>query len=322
MRRSEKLRYSLDPASKALRMRSIAESEYSIDKNNSLTCRLRKPVPSDLPSQLKLTGKWSLDKEHNLKLSLDRETGLVTGDKLTLQSEIIDAKANELTFTVRTRDSKGQSHLSLLRLSGIWQADLYNRLTFLVERGTDRYDTLTFSAGWEVNKNNQLVYTYTKTGLKRKVKLTRTLTLKGSWDITQKNRVTYVLNKELGSGFDFKVGLGRPAKRGLMYEVGIGAAHPKKKFLIFGSWKVNDRLGLVFELPYEKGKLDSIVFGADCRIAEGTTLEFRLRNELHRDLGLSLRLSKSILGDSGNAFLEALKEKGNIAILAGVGIRW
>jgi hypothetical protein len=183
-------------------------------------------------------------------------------------------------------------------------------------------DTLTFTGSWEVNKQNQIIYTYTQTRLKRKVKLSRTITFKGCWDINEKNRVSYVMDKELNSGFDFKVSFGKPAKRGLEYEIGVGAAPKKKKFSLFGSWKINEKLGLLFEMPYEEGKIRSIVFGATCRLAGGTNLEFKLRNNLHKDLGIGLKLSKSILKGTGDVFLQALKDGRNLSIFAGAGFRW
>lgn len=322
MRKIEKVRYGIDPDARLIRMRQVLDGEFVIDKNNALSYRVKKPLPSSCPSQIRLSGNWALDKEHNLVLALDSENNRISGDRLTLEGEIIDASANELAFSVRTRDIKGQSHFYLLKLGGKWQADRYNRLSFLVAREKERADTLTLAGAWEVNKRNQLVYTFTKLNPNKKERLTRTLTFKGYWDISEKNRITYVLNKTLGSGFNFRVGLGKPAKRGLEYEVGIGMAPRKKRVALSGSWKVNPRLGLVFEMPCEEGKIRALVFGAECRPGKGTDLEFRLRNELNKDLGVSLRLSKAILGDSGTAFVEALKERGNISIFAGMGFRW
>jgi hypothetical protein len=37
---------------------------------------------------------------------------------------------------------------------------------------------------------------------------------------------------------------------------------------------------------------------------------------------MTLRLNKEILKDSGTAFVEALRERGNISILAGIGFSW
>jgi hypothetical protein len=303
-------------------MRRVVDGEFFTDNNNTLTYRVKQPIPSSFPSQIRLSGKWSLDKKHNLVLTLDKENNQISGEKLTLQGEIVDASSNELAFSVVAKDSYGKSRFYLLKLAGKWQADTHNRLIFLLSKGKDPYDQLTFSGIWEVNKNNQVIYTYTKTALKKKEKLTRELTFKGYWDISEKNRITYLLNETLGSGFDFRVGLGKPARRGLEYEVAIGLVPRKKRITLSGSWRLNPKLGLIFEMPYEEGKIRTLVFGAECRLSKNANLEFRLRNELHKDLRMTLRLNKEILKDSGTAFVEALRERGNISILAGIGFSW
>ncbi|MBM3250374.1 MAG: hypothetical protein FJZ09_06000 [Candidatus Omnitrophica bacterium] len=322
MRKSSKVMFEVDRSGRFSCLRKTVDGEFKVNKNNLLFYRLKKPIPANSPSQLKLTGKWSLNKEHNLIFSLDKENNLVSGGKFTLEGEIIDVKANELAFCLRTKDSRGMSHLSLLRLNGRWQADKYNCLNFMVSRESEEPDALTFTGSWEVNKRNELIYTYTKAWLKKKEKLTRTLTFKGYWDIREKCRLSYVLSKESDSGFDFRVSIGKPAKRGMEYVAGIGITPKRKRISLSGSWRLNPRLGLTFEMPCEEGRVRAIIFGAECRLAKGADLEFKLRNELDRDLGISLRLSKAVLGDSGRAFLETLKERGNISIFAGAGVRW
>jgi hypothetical protein len=321
MRKKETVEYGIDPAGSLKIMRVVLDGEFDIDKTNTLTYRVKQPVPSGAPKQLKLSGKWSLNNEHNLVLALDKENNL-SADKLTLTGEFIDARADELALSITSKDSEGRTHLSILKLSGKWQVDRYNRLSFLAAKGNDLYDTLTLVGAWEVNNQNQIVYTYAKTGLKRKEKITHSITFKGYWDITEKNRVSYILNNELDSGFNFQVSLGKPAKRGLEYELGIGLKPKNKKLLLFGSWKINEKLGLLFEMPYEEGKIRSIVFGANCRIANGTNLELRLRNDLHKELGINLKLSKSILNGCGDAFLQALKEGQEVTVKTGLGFKW
>jgi len=96
----------------------------------------------------------------------------------------------------------------------------------------------------------------------------------------------------------------------------------KKKIMLFGSWKVDEKLDLIFEMPYEEGKIRNIIFGATCNARYGVNIDFRLKTVLQRDLGMNLKLSKSIFKGQGEAFLEALKEGKKISILAGAGFRW
>ncbi|MCX5704737.1 MAG: hypothetical protein NTZ92_01555 [Candidatus Omnitrophica bacterium] len=321
MRKNETVEYGIDPSGRLKIMRVALDGEFDIDRTNALTYRVKQPLPSGVPQQLRLSGKWSLDNGHNLALTLDRENN-PSADKLTLAGEIIDARADELAFSITSKDSTGRTHLSILKLSGKWQVDAYNRLSFLIAKENDLYDTLILVGAWEVNKQNQIIYTYTKTGLKRKEKIAHSITFKGYWDITEKNRVSYVLNKELDSGFNFQVSLGKPAKRGLEYELGIGLKPEKKKLLLFGSWRIFEKLGLLFEMPYEEGKIRSIVFGAECRIANRTNLELKLRNNLHKELGINLKLNKSILNGCGDIFLQALKDGKDVTVKAGIGFKW
>jgi len=325
MRKTERIRYEIDPFNRLIFSKSkrgrgfryVLDGTFRIDKNNVLTYQLKSSPNPPIPRQLKLCGNWSLDPEHNLALTLDKGK-----DKLTLKGEIIAARADALVFCVSTKDSGGKTHLYILQLQGQWQVDKYNCLSFLVKKENDLYDTLTLTGIWEVNAQNQLIYTYTRTALKRKKKLYQTFTFKGFWEITEKYRISYMLNEELNSGFDFKVNLEKPLKRGLQYEIGIGVAPVKKKITLFGFWKINEKLGLLFEMPYEEGKLRSIIFEATCSLGSGYNLNLRLKNLSHQDLGIDLKLSKTLFKNQGEAFLEALKEGKEVSLLAGIGFRW
>ena len=329
MRKSEKVVYEVDPfnrlvASKTRRkskvagFRHVLDGTFKIDKNNTLFYRVKSPSSSSIPQQLKLSGDWSLDKKHNLILTLDKENNQRAGDTLTLNTEIINAKADKLEFSLATKDSQGKTHFYMLRLSGKWQTDKYNRLSFLLEESGG---IITLMGAWEVNQQNQITYTYIKEPLKRRKKITRTVTFKGFWDITEKYRLLYVLNKELNSGFEFKVSAGKPAKRGLQYEIGIDATAATKRIALFGSWKIDEKLGLVFEMPYE-GKIRSLIFSATCKLKGDYTLELKLKNHLRQDLGIDVKLSRNILKGMGEAYLQALKEGREISLAAGIGFRW
>lgn len=323
MRKNEKIRYEIDPFNRVIipRFRTILDGEFRVSKNNLLCYRVKAPSSSP-PQQLKLSGNWTLDKDHNLMLILDKENNQRQGDKLTLTGEIIDAKADELTFSLATKDCSQGTHFYLLKLGGRWQVDEYNRLNFLVSKETDIIDTLTFLGSWEVDRHNQIIYTYTQAGLKTKDKLTRLITFKGFWDINEKNRISYVLNKEIGSRLDFRVSLGKPVDRGLQYEIGIGAGGARKKILLFGAWKLNERLGLTFEMPVEGGKNQEIILGATCKLNKDYNLELKLKNNRHEDMGMDLKLSRTFLKGLGQAYIEALKEGREISLVAGIGFRW
>jgi len=333
MRKSEKLKYEIDPFNRLIAIKSgrdsgvpqfrdVLDGVFRIDDKNRLTYHVKKPKGSLTPQQLKLTGDWSIDKEHNLVLTLNKENHQLAGDKLTLRAELIGAQSDKIEFSVVTKDSNGGMHFYMLQLAGRWQADEYNCLNFQVAKKTLPPNILILSGGWEINKQNQVIYTYTKEILKTKKKITNTLTFKGFWQISGKYRLLYVLNQELNSAFDFKVSLGKPAARGLEYELGIGASPEDKKITLLGSWKIDKKIGLFFEMPSEEGRLQRITFGAICKLNQGSELELKLKSNLNEDLGINLRFTKNILKDQGQAFVEALKDGREISLRAGLGFRW
>lgn len=333
MRKSEKIKYEIDPNNKLVytrtgkksnvpKYREVIDGRIEIDKKNTFIYHAKKPQDSSIPQHIRLSGNWSLDENHDLVLTLDEKHARNAGDELTVKGVIKDAKANKLAFSAAGMNMSGQPREYILNLEGSWQADKYNRLTFNVKSKKGETGTLTFKGGWIINKDNQVVYIYEKAHLKTKTKETRTVTFKGHWDITQKHRVLYILNKKINSQFDFEVGLGKPLARGLEYKIGIGAVPSKERITLFGQWKVNEKLGVVFEMPYERGELKRVVFGASCKLGKSGNLEFKLKNERGKDLGIDVKLSKKILKDQGDIFLRGSASKGEKQISIGAGWKW
>lgn len=332
----EKLRYEVDPHNRLViretgrklpltRFRRVFDGRFKTGPNNSLTYHIKAPLQGitpdpKAPHQVKLRGKWSLDKNHDLRLTLNKWRRQRPGDELTIQGELITAEANSLLFAVTTRKKDNLPSIYILKLQGIWQADRHNRLTFRVKKGGGRYDTLIFDAIWEINKQQRIVYHY------EKKKLNKTLTFKGFWDVSKRNRLCYKLSLDEKSVFDFQTGLGFLGKDYIKYELGIGVANKerpvKRVVTLFGKWKIEKNRGLLFEIEYEKGKAKAIIFGAAAKLTRKDKLEFRLKNRLGRDLGMQLRLSRRLLKGDGEAFLKLLKSKEESSIYAGTAWRW
>ena len=333
VRKTEKIRYEVDPHNRLVYektgkesevpgFRTILDGEFEIDENNNVTYHVKKSQASEVPQQVKLRGKWALDNEHNLVLTLDKWGNQIAGNKLTVESELIDAKDNRLSFAVTSKDSENNTHIYIVKLGGRWQADEHNRLMFNVEKETGTTDRIILRGAWEVNRQNEIMHTYEKSSPGKKEKVTKTITLKGYWDIAGKHRIIYVLNKEIGSEFDFKVSVGKPAARGLEYELGVGVAPSKKTITLFGSWKVNKKMGLLFEMPYEEGKVRNVILGGWGKLDKNHKLELRLQNKIGEDLGIDVKLSRRILEGQGEAFIRALRSQKEVSIVAGVGFRW
>lgn len=302
----EKIKYEFDPynrltvKSAALRgVRKVLDGQFKVSGHNALTYHIKAPVPSGIkaPHQVKLKGTWALTKDHQLCLTLDKWQRKTFGDQLTLQGEVLDARKNSLLFALTTRTKNGLASMYALELSGVWQADERNRLTFKVDKENGRTDSLTFNGAWQVDKNYQLIYSFRKEQLVRKRKELHNLIFKGHWDIKDKARLSYVLDADSASRFDFTAGAGIFKGDRIKYEVKIGLgqrSRPVKQAIIFsGEWKVRKN-----------------------------TVSFNLRNNLNRETGAELELSRDIFRGDGQAFLRLLKSRQEAAILAGAGWRW
>jgi len=332
-----KLRYEVDPHNKLVasdhltRFRRVFDGRFKLGPGNSLIYHIKGPMygleaERKAPHQVKLRGKWSLNKNHDLVLTLDKWRRQRVGDQLTLQGQIVAASANSISFSVTTRSRENIATRSILKLEGKWQADERNRLTFRVKKGEGKHDTLTFDGIWEVDKKHKIIYRYKKAQLLRKTVLEKTLIFEGSWDITKRNRLSYKLTLDGKSAFEFKTGLGFLVKDYIKYEFGIGVSDKeqpvKRTVTLYGKWKIKKNVGLLFEIEYEKGKAKAIVFGADAKLTKKNELKFKLKNELRKDLNLELKLSRKLLRGDGETFLKLLKSKKEASIYAGSAWRW
>ena len=331
----EKLKFEFDPhnrlavKSNSLRgVRKVLDGQFKISACNSLAYHIKAPVPADIkiPHQLKLKGIWELTREHQLRLTLDKWSRQTFQDQLTLQGEIIDVRKNSLLFAVTARTKDDMPSMYTLELSGVWQADENNRLTFRAQNEYGRTDTLTFEGIWQIDDNYRITYSYHKENLLRKTKESHTLIFRGQWDIQDKARLSYVIDSDSGSGFDFKTGMGIFKDGYIKYELGIGLSRRKRPvkraIIFFGSWKLDKNTGLIFEAEREGKKIQDIVFGAEAKLTAEGTLALRLKNALNKGMGAELELSQDIFDGDGQAFLRLLQSRQESAILAGVGWRW
>lgn len=331
----EKIKYEFDPHSRltvkgsALRgIRKVLDGQFKIAENNSLAYHVKAPLPSGIkaPHQVKLKGIWTLTEGRLLRFTLDKWQRQTFGSQVTFQGEIIDVKKNSLLFAVTTKTKEDAPSTYILELYGCWQADKQNRLTFRVSKGEEKFDSLVFEGAWEIDENYQIIYSYEKEGLAQKNKKIHTLTFKGCWDIKDKARLSYVIDANSASGFDFNTSIGIFKGNFIKYELGIGLSHKKqpikRTITLFGKWKIKRNIGLVFEVEQEDGGTQAIVFGAEAKPTDKGTISFNLRNGLNKEIGARLELSQDIFDGDGQAFLRLLKSKRELAILAGVGLRW
>lgn len=238
----QKIRYEIDPHNRLAKpgpnkFRQVIDGTFKLEDGNVLAYHVKKSDNVGLPQQIRFFGDWSLGKDHDLILTLDKWNNQIEGNKLVLKSELLSASGDELVFSLASRSS-----ISILRFSGTWQADAHNRLTFQAEKKIGNPDSLVLRGRWEINKENEIIYAYPE----------NTLTLRGHWQITGKNKLSYVLNKRLGLQLDLTAGFERAENDSLRYGITIGYGKRKRTIALFGKWKIDKRTGLFFEIKHDR----------------------------------------------------------------------
>ncbi len=336
------VRYEIDPHNRLLinqppkksglsKFRRIIEGRFKIGKGNTLTFHIKAPSEGvieelNLPHQLKFKGTWSLTKDYNLKLTLNKWRRQTFGDEITLQGEILKVEAHSLIFAVTQRTKESVSSTYILRLEGSWQADKNNRLAFRVKKESGIFDTLIFDGIWEVNRRHKIIYHYEKWLTKKGKRSKHSLLFDGRWNFTERNVLTYQLDLKGRSAFDFRIGKGIVQGNSIKFEVGIGLSQrqrPVKKYVIlYGKWKIKNGVGLIFEVRHTDGRVSEIRFGAEAKLAGGSRIKFTLKNEIGKNLGLTFTLSKKMLKGSGESFIRFLRNRKEKAVYIGTGFIW
>lgn len=302
---------------------------------------------SDLQRDVEtLDGKWDLSPEHEVSYrerDLDKEA--------SVKGSLVAAEPDALVVSVTVQENEKRIVTGLVKLSGKWELDEKNRITFSVKRGLGKYDKLTFQGAWEINDNFQVTYGFTTQSVlegsgkkKRRVtKVTQELIFEGHWDISDKNCLTYLIGVDSDSAFRFRGTFETSsilAKEGeIRYQVGVeyksSSAAKKRRtqtITLFGKWKLSNDLALSFELECADGKRSEIKVGVDINLKklQGPGLRWLLPDEVSVDLasregdplGIELVLTKDLFDGNAQTFVrfrESLKET---AVEAGITIPW
>lgn len=322
---------------------------FSVGKNNQLIYWLNGPASwcrlYNLPSKVSFIGNWKLNSNYDLELNLDETKSQYKADRLILKGEIISTDSDTLVFEIITykqglspselnrsnlKETVPEStHIQLLKLSGSWQADEFNRIIFTIKKKASP-DVITLEGSWQINKNQQITYIYEKTNLKTKTKISNTLTFEGFWEINSNNRLTYILSRSTESRFDFRVQIESPnlyPQQGVIkYRLGIGLRQIRpsrnKVISLYGIWKFSRKTGLIFEMDYGKSKVHNIEFGTDIFLSQKDKISFSLKDTKGEPLGLNITFTHRFLNKlDAETFLrvkEILKRESGIE--AGVRI--
>lgn len=334
----EKVRYELDPYNRLRasgggegslkKFRAVLDGRFRTDAGNNLVYHIKAPRPAGLgiPNQVKLKGEWSLTKEHKLRLTLDKSARDTFGDNLTFEGDMLAATGSSLLFSFATVSKNGTRTTYIIGLDGVWKADGRNRLSFHAGRESGRYDILTLAGAWEMDKSHRIIYRYEGARLLRKTRQSRTLTFKGHWDITGPLRLSYILDKDIGSGFEFKVSAGVLKEGSIKYELGAAYGRTQQAdgtVRLFGRWRPGKGPQIEFEVEYENGRTGAISFEVEGAITDKDTVLLRLRNAAcSRGRYAELRLSRRIFKGEAEAYLRAIASEEESSVSAGAAWRW
>lgn len=310
------------------------QGSFKINQENRLEYWLNEPQSwrrvYNLPRKIVFKGEWQLNPNHDLELALNKTRTQADEERLTLKGNIISVENNKLAFEIISQGGKMDPALQtfrILKLIGTWQADERNRLVFLVEKKAFP-DELIFKLDWQINKNQQIEYAYEKTDSARKTRISQILTFEGFWKIGSQHKLTYILSDTLNSGFDFRAQLESPSiypqDRSIKYRLGIGLRQNKtpvsKIIILYGEWKFNRSLGLLFKMDYGNGKVQETEFGAQVTI-ERNKFVFSLKDERGKPLGITLTYSFSLLNSlEPQAYIRLKSRQKELGIEAGLTI--
>lgn len=329
-----KLRYSTDSLNRLVVLRDgkkyPIEGVFSVEENNLAFFPSQKSLFTkelDLPRKMRFEGNWRLTENKDLKFVLIETDNQIKNDELELKGQIISAEDNALVFQMHCLKEPDVDTVRLIRLGGRWQADEFNQLTFLVARDIEE-DKLKFTGSWQINKNQEIIYSYERQDLIRKRKTTEEITFKGYWQISSRDRLTYILDLKNGSFFEFKVQLESPnliGKKGeIRYRIGIGVKELARERIIslFGAWKLSRTKSISFEMDYGEGGTRAIVFGASVFLNRDNEFVFELKNMAGKDLGFTVQFNRRFFKGNALVFARVRRLEEDLRVEAGLRVRW
>ena len=316
-------------AAELLRGRHVLEGTLTTDARNRLVYQAEVPAAKDAagaPRTVALDGTWRLTRDHQLTFTARSASGRPR-KTVSLRGTLAEADANALTFELDRGEGQRGARAQRLTLSGRWEADARNRLTFLVARADGGEDRLTLQGGWEIGPRHALRYRYRRRTLSGRAE-EHALIFDGAWDIPRAGRLAYRLLGSSASAFEFRASLGTPslrAKEGrLVHEVGIELARGvrrTRRVTLFGTWKLHRDLSVSFEIPYRDGRIEAIRFAGGVALSPRDQLSVALRVGRGERLGLTVTFTRELVPDA-NLFLRVRHDDEERAVVGGVRVRF
>jgi len=295
-----KVSYEVDPHNRLIikrsgarsnlkRFRKVVYGRFRTDNKNRLYYEVFKSSGTTVPQKIEFSGRYSLDKTHNLIYKLNKWGNQCEGNRLRLRTKIIDTSGNEIVFLSSSRLSEGKGYIGTMKLHGLWQVDRTNRLKFGVKREDKKSDILTLFNAWKIN-NNEIVYSYSRNE--------KALRFKGSWVIRKRYRLGYILEGTIDSGFNFRSSLGQIVPKGkkiyLRFDVAIDISKRKRV-----------KRKIIFRCRFKaRGIKEAVLEVSPCK------------------RGVSLRLKKEILNKRGISYIESFFRDRERYLGGGLALRW
>jgi hypothetical protein len=330
---ANRLRVRETGASRRLRPVRILDGTFAVDRRNRLRYLAESPSTSGgppVPRVIDLDGTWTLTPRHTLALTL-RGTERAARQTLSLNAALLRAESHALVFGLHRRAGDDGQSLRELRLSGRWQADARNRLTFLAERADGGADRFTLQGGWELGPHHALTYRYRRpsTGARDGGRSAQQiLSFDGAWDMTRAGRLVYRLSGSGDSAFEFRASLQSPslvAREGrLAYQVGIGVSGGRtlqRRVTLFGAWKLRRDLSVSFEVPYAGGRVQAIRFEGEAAPGPRNQIAVALSTSRREPLGVTVTFSRELVPDA-RLFLQLRRDAEERSVIGGVQVQF
>jgi hypothetical protein len=244
------------------------------------------------------------------------------GPKNTIRKRFIAAESDQLIIeTIQTESLTHRQRLRLVKLKGIWFANAQNELCFEANLHKGPPQTYTFKGAWQVNKNQQIEYSFGAGA--------NALVFKGHWDIPGAHRLAYLLEGSSTSRFVFKAQLESPSlvpKKGeLRFRLGAGMRKSRLTgrsplVILYGEWKFGRNLGLLFQMDYGRSRVKSIEFGAQVTLGSNK-VDFLLNNKRGEPLGVRLTMTRKLLKSiNAQVFIKLESNRNKREIAGGITI--
>lgn len=266
-------------------------------------------------------GSWKINKNH--ELFYDSKS---INERYRLKGRILNMDGKDLVADITLYQDDQEISSKILKITGHWKLNEKQNLIFFVERRHSKEDRLIFNGEWEVSPNNQIIYRYTQTQLKTKLKKLREITFQGYWDIDEDRRLTYSLEGSTDSQFAFRGTFQTKsvlAKKGeIRYQIGAKGERSKtgRTIVIFGKWKVSRDLALEFEIQYPRRKKRVISLQAQYEVTRNQLLKVALKTSSGKPLGFEVVWTKEDIQKNRELYLAF--EKNSDDILFQMGLRW